>query len=818
MSSILVKRFQFKSIAGRLRAWFLILGLVPLMVVGFLSYRRCEQAIREQTGKQLQGLARETIDKIDRNFFERYGDVQAFAENPDAKGSAKTVADVANFYTKCYGIYDLMIVADADGKIIAANTINYEGKPLDTSGLIGRSVKGQAWFDEIINGQIKQGQTKFTEAEQDPLVSEVLGEKTIALNYAAPIFDEQGHVTRVWSNRASMTRVVGDLLTAQCEALKADGITSIRAIMLTKDGLLLADAEDPASVLSLNLADSGLNSAVDLKQGNAGYQIEANTRSGIEQVNGYAPSKGALGFAGYGWGVLMRQDAHEAFATARSLRNFVILAIAVTAIVIVGGAYWIARSVAQPISKAAEVLTAIANGDVSQRMQSDSQDELGQMSRALNATVDASANTLREVEEAAQREKGVQAQNAAEERRRIQEEQQRREAEAQRERELAEKQRDDERRQAEADQTKREVEAQRDRQLAAEQQAEALKLRSKVDELLHIVAAAANGDLTKLPNVHGDEPIDELAAGLARMLDDLRRIIGDIKENAAQFTEGSRVIAEGAQSLAGGAQSQSGSVDEMNTVIKQLAASIETVKDSAAIADRAARDANRIAAEGGAAVQQSVDAMQLIKSSSGKIAEIIQVISEIAGQTNLLALNAAIEAARAGEHGLGFAVVADEVRKLAERANQATREISKLITESTRQVEEGAALSDRAGAALSEIIEGVQATTDRISKIAEATVEQAKNADEAASAIGNISQVTEQIAAQSEEMASSSEELGAQAVQLRGLVDHFKLQDGADRGSQAHGSGSRSQSSGNGSTSSASTRGAQQKSRQPVGV
>ncbi len=46
-------------------------------------------------------------------------------------------------------------------------------------------------------------------------------------------------------------------------------------------------------------------------------------------------------------------------------------------------------------------------------------------------------------------------------------------------------------------------------------------------------------------------------------------------------------------------------------------------------------------------MRKSAEAMEQIKASSDQIAEIIQVISEIASQTNLLALNAAIEAARA---------------------------------------------------------------------------------------------------------------------------------------------------------------------------
>jgi methyl-accepting chemotaxis protein len=298
---------------------------------------------------------------------------------------------------------------------------------------------------------------------------------------------------------------------------------------------------------------------------------------------------------------------------------------------------------------------------------------------------------------------------------------------------------------------------------------------SPIGEAMEVLSAMANHDFTRKIKSDFQGDFEQFKKNVNNVVEHIQKVIIEIAENADQFAEGSRVIAESSQTLADGAQSQNTAVDQMNASVKSLTHTIDDVKGNAAQANDLARSTSELANKGGDAVRKSTEAMQLIRTSSTQINDIIQVISDIAGQTNLLALNAAIEAARAGEHGMGFAVVADEVRKLAERTNEAAGEISNLIKESTQRVEDGAQLSHETGQSLEEIISGVTSTANMIGEIANATIAQTENAQQVATAINTVTSVAEQVAAGSEEMASSSEELGAQAGQLNDLVGRFQV-------------------------------------------
>lgn len=293
-----------------------------------------------------------------------------------------------------------------------------------------------------------------------------------------------------------------------------------------------------------------------------------------------------------------------------------------------------------------------------------------------------------------------------------------------------------------------------------------------IDSIRHI----AGGDLVKSIEVDGSNEMGQLAESLRHMQGELMRTVGDVRNGANAIYSGASEIATGNNDLSSRTEQQAASLEETAASMEQLTATVKQNAENARQASHLALSASETAQRGGKVVDNVVQTMRDISTSSQKIADIISVIDGIAFQTNILALNAAVEAARAGEQGRGFAVVAGEVRNLAQRSAQAAREIKSLIEDSVGKVDVGSTLVESAGETMAEIVSAVTRVTDIMGEIASASDEQSRGIDQVGLAVAEMDRVTQQNAALVEESAAAAAALEEQASRLTEAVAVFRIQ------------------------------------------
>ena len=271
-------------------------------------------------------------------------------------------------------------------------------------------------------------------------------------------------------------------------------------------------------------------------------------------------------------------------------------------------------------------------------------------------------------------------------------------------------------------------------------------------------------------------------AQLKTMQASLADLVTGVRRTADRVATASTQIAQGTQDLSQRTEMQASAVEETAASTEQLNQTVRQNAENARQANQMALGASGVAAEGGRLVREVVETMHEINDSSRTITEIIAVIDGIAFQTNILSLNAAVEAARAGEHGRGFAVVAGEVRMLAQRSADAAKEIKSLIVASVERVEKGAALVERAGATMDDIVSSVRRVTDIIGEITAASDEQSAGIGQVGEAVTQLDRNTQQNAALVEESAAAAESLRQQAQSLVEAVSRFRVEEAAARG------------------------------------
>jgi methyl-accepting chemotaxis protein len=297
--------------------------------------------------------------------------------------------------------------------------------------------------------------------------------------------------------------------------------------------------------------------------------------------------------------------------------------------------------------------------------------------------------------------------------------------------------------------------------------------------------------------------IDQMFGAYNAMLVHVSEMIGGVYRVSKMINKDSEKVMQTLIETQQSVQQQHLEIDQVATAMNEMTATVQEVARNTSQAAEAASQANHEAENGQAIVQQTMrsiesmavkvreasDVMNKLDNDSQAVGQVLSVITAVAEQTNLLALNAAIEAARAGEQGRGFAVVADEVRTLAQRTQQSTEEIRKIVEHLQHQANEAVTAINStheqakdtvnkasvASDTLTKIVDAVMTITDMSNQIATAAEEQSHVAEEVDRNIVNISAGAEVARQRVEEAVDSVDDISIEIEQMYTMTSKFKI-------------------------------------------
>jgi len=338
-----------------------------------------------------------------------------------------------------------------------------------------------------------------------------------------------------------------------------------------------------------------------------------------------------------------------------------------------------------------------------------------------------------------------------------------------------------------------------------------------------IASRVAGGDLSVTVTTHRAEATEvaELLSSVHSMVVALRRLVGAIRaaadEAAAMATEisaSTEQMSASTEQMAATSQDLSRRAGEQAQLVRAAADDAARILQIAAKLAQGAEEAARRNADLSALARQHKDGLdqstlrlakladevakgaeeaEALAQASARIQIFVAQTKAVATQTNMLALNAAIEAARAGPQGRGFAVVADEVRKLASVAAAAAGQTADTVrgvlvrVQATRDrlvrlAEGGAAVreaSQTAAQGLATVAGEADANATWSREIAQSAGELRALVEEIANRLGTVAGQTDTLLASAEELAASGEEQSASTEEIASSAN--QLAEAADR-------------------------------------
>lgn len=408
--------FHRLNVRSKLVLMLLIFGMLPVLAVLPLVLQKLDD-LRTTRISAMGNLSATVLDTIDRNLFERYGDVQAFALNPSAMALAKgeasqmtTLVRSMNGYMVNYGMYKLMMLLDAEGNVLAANTVTPEGRDIDTSALLKRNFKSASWFEKAIHKDFLKGKkltgTVVEQPAYQPDVGALYGQDGFVLTFSAPVSDTEGNTLGVWVNFMDFG-LIEEIIQTSYQGQKSIGQEATAYALATAEGTMLMNYdpyENNAAPYQRNKQVIGTKTMESL-QLPASALIASGQQTGsgmfmhgtMEDVAAYRHSVGAYDFPGMGWVLLIHTPGSELFADILRTQHILLIITALAALGIALIGTLVGGKASIPLQRSTKLLSSLAKGDLNVVIErTERQDEIGQLIKAQESLYNAVKQSQRQ--------------------------------------------------------------------------------------------------------------------------------------------------------------------------------------------------------------------------------------------------------------------------------------------------------------------------------------------------------------------------------------------------------------------------------------
>jgi methyl-accepting chemotaxis protein len=778
----------------------LCIGITAALATGLtiMGYAQAAHGLAQQAEATLGADGLVVCTSIDDWAVGHIRELEAIAKQPSTQRvlTAASPADDQSDTDHVRGSFSSLVAANKDLDSVTLTDMSGKFIVANLEKEVGTDVQWRDYFQV----PVKEKRSYATSVTISTLTNKP------AIFFAAPVLDPSGNVIGVVRSRSTVDAVLNIVAQAQGRIDKA-----AMGVLVDQSGLVIADSAHPDWVLRpvVPPAPDVKDALLKAKQWGNNAMPDALTETDLTQIIGLRDqSTFTWNTEGTQFHALARPlgtlpwvyvSAVPATSFDAAARDFLRNAVAAAVVGLLLGSALVllfARSISANLRRLTRAAQALAIGELDQRVDDDSKDEIGQVAAAFRAMV-AYQQEMAELASAI----------------------------------------------ADGDLT-REPKPQSERDVLGNALA---RMVANLRRLVGAVQVASRdvADASHQLNESGAQVAD-VVQQVTLAIQSVAGGAQDVNRNAQDVDQVVRQLTHAIDGIARGASDQATQVQAATVTATELASTVAEVARNAAQVGQASQQTRVVAEHGGRAVRDTTTAMAHIQTVvaqaaskvgdlgklGDKIGAVIETIDDIAEQTNLLALNAAIEAARAGEHGRGFAVVADEVRKLAERSSRETKQIAELIQHvqlgtrdavqamqvGSSQVDQGAEKAQLAGVALDQILAAIEATVSQAIEIASSARQMADGARHLTEAMHSISAIveqnnaateemsaqrvqfseaiktiagvaeeqsasTEQVSASSEEMSAQIEEMSAQAQhlsstasELQQLVARFKLE------------------------------------------